>query len=526
MILPKARAAVRPGKVQVIEFKGYDCQSLIEDGQMREMKNLTSDEYPCIYQRKQRGLYADTYSNPTVITARNEKLCIVDGRRLYYDGELKGFLDTDGEKQVAAINQKICIWPDKKYYDLSTGKFGSLGYSVTASGAATVTKDSVTFSGWDISGFKKGDAVTLSGFAVMPENNTSAVIKDIDESTGKITFPENSFLLNASTAESYDETGKITVSRDIPDLDFIMESNNRLWGCKGNSIHCCKLGDPTNWNYFQGVSTDAYAVDVGTDGDFTGCVAYSSHLLFFKENYIHKMYGNKPSNFQLVTSSCMGIEKGSSRSAAIVNDVVYYKSREGIMQYSGDLPSLMSHNFGTARYDSAVAGTDGLKYYVSMRSKADGAFYLFVYDIAKGMWHIEDNTHASCFAFLKDRLLYIDAGANKIYTTVYDDKPIDEDENIDWYAVLGDYDEYRENKKVYSQIDMRLKMEPESEITISISVDNGDWEHLRHIHTSKKRTVSLPIIPRRCDKFKIKLEGRGYCKVESVSRTVREGTMK
>lgn len=526
MILPKARTSVVPGKVQVIEFKGYDCQSLIEDGQMRDMKNLTSDEYPCIYQRKQRGLYADTYSNPTVIMARNEKLCIVDGRRVYYDGELKGVLDTDGDKQIAAINQKICIWPDKKYYDVYADEFGDLGCTVTAEGAATITKNSITFSGWDISGFTKGDAVELSGFAVMTENNKTFTIEGVDEELGKITFPDGSLKLNSSTAESYIETGKVTVSRNIPDFDYIMESNNRLWGCKGNSIRCCKLGDPKNWDYSKGLSTDSFAVDVGTDGDFTGCVAYASHLLFFKENYIHKMYGSKPANYQLITSSCMGIERGSNRSAAIVNDVVYYKSREGIMQYSGDLPSLMSHNFGTVRYDSAVAGTDGMKYYVSMRNKTDGKYYMLVYDISKGMWHIEDNTHASCFAFLRDRLLYIDAGANKIFMTSYDDEPIYDDSNIEWYAVLGDYDEYRENKKVYSKIDMRLKMEAESEITISISVDNGEWEHLRHIYTSKGRAVSMPIIPRRCDKFKIKLEGRGYCKVESVSRTVREGTMK
>lgn len=526
MLLPKAKQKVAPGKVQVIEFKGYDCQSLIDDGEMREMKNLTSDEYPCIYPRRQRGLYADTYSQPTSILARKEKLCIIDGRRFYYDGELKGLLNTEGEKQVVAINQKICVWPDKKYYDINTSTFGNLEKTAMAEEGATIFVDAIVLNGTDLSGFNEGDAVIISGFEVMPENNTSAVIKAIDLEGCKLVFPENSFQLNASTAESYEETGTVIVKREVPDLDYVMENNNRLWGCKGNSIYACKLGDPTNWNYFQGVSIDSYAVDVGTDGDFTGCVPYSSHLLFFKENYVHKMYGNKPASYQLVTASCLGIEAGSNKSAVIVNDVVYYKSREGIMQYAGDLPSLMTYNFGTIRYDNAVGGTDGLKYYVSMRNKMDGKWYMFVYDIARNMWHIEDNTQASCFAFLKDKLLFIDAGANKIFSTAYDTEPIPTDKKIEWMAVLGEYDEHQENKKIYSQIDMRLKMEEDSEITISISVDNGDWEHLRHIYTSKKRSVSLPIIPRRCDKFKIKLEGKGYCKIESVSRIVREGTMK
>ena len=529
MLLPKVKNIIGPGKVQVIDFKGYDCQSVIDDGEMRAMKNLTSDEYPCLYQRKQRGVYDDTYSNPTTIVSRKEKLCVVDGKRFYYDGQLRGFLDTDGEKQVVAINQKICVWPDKKYYDLGTGEFKNLEFTAESAGGVIFTPYSITLPGADISGFSEGDGIEVSGCNVMTENNKAAIITKVDTEKGILLFGEKGdeiFTMNAETAESYEETGTVTVKRAVPDFDFVMEQNNRLWGCKGNAIYACKLGDPLNWNYFQGVSIDSYAVEVGTDGDFTGCLPYSSHLLFFKENYVHKLYGNKPANYQIITANCLGVESGSHKSAVIVNDIAYYKSREGIMQYAGDLPSLMTYNFGAVRYDNAAAGTDGLKYYVSMRSKMDGKWYMFAYDIARQMWHLEDNTQASCFAFLKDRLLFVDVASNKILSTTCEAEPVAADKKIEWMAVLGDYDEYKENKKVYSKIDMRLKMEEDTEITISISVDNGEWERLSHIYASKKRAVSLPIIPRRCDKFKIKLEGKGYCKVESVSRTVREGTMR
>ena len=526
MLLPKVKNIITPQKIQVIEFKGYNCQSLIEDGEMRAMKNLTSDEYPCLYQRKKRGVYDDTYSSPMTILARKEKLCVIDGKRFYYGEQLRGLLDTDGEKQVVAINQKICVWPDKKYYDISTGEFGSLAYSVSSTGKVTFTRNTIVIEGADLSKFSKGDAVEVSGCQVMLENNGSFVIEDVDNDKNTLIFGEKSFIMNATSADSYDETGTITIARDVPDLDFVIEQNNRLWGCKGNTIRSSKLGDPFNWNYFkEGLATNSYAVDVGTDGDFTGCVAYSSHLLFFKENYVHKVYGNKPSNYQLITAACLGLEPGSHRSVVVVNDVVYYKSREGIMQYTGDLPALMTHNFGTERYDNASAGTDGLKYYVSMRNKRDNKYYMFVYDIARRLWHIEDNTHAVCFTFLTDKLLYVDIGINKIMCTTYTTEPVITDKRIEWMAVFGDYDEHRENKKIYSQIDMRLKMEADTELTISISVDGGEWEHLRHLYTAKERSVMLPIIPRRCDKYKIKLEGKGYCKIESISRIVREGTM-
>ena len=539
MKLPKVRVGRPPIKRQVIEFKGYDAQSHVEDGKMREMKNLASDEYPCLYQRKQRGLYSEKYSEPTTIMASKEKLCIIDGKRFFYDGELKGYLDTDGEKQVAAINQKICVWPDKKYYDTLTDEFGSLEYK--ASSAVTVSKKevdeltteySLTFGeDVDVSGFAKGDAVFLSGFEVVPENNTdsaadaSKIIKAVDVDAHKITF-EEPLKMNSSTAESYEETGTVTVERKVPDLNFIVESNNRLYGCDANTIYACKLGDPKNWNFFGTTSNSSYAVPVGTDGDFTGCAAYSTHLVFFKENYIHKLFGNKPSNYQIQTVPCLGLEKKSHRSVHAVNGVIYYKSREGIMQYDGDLPSLMTYNFGTIRYDNAVGGTDGLKYYVSMRNKTDNKYYLFSYDIARGLWHIEDNTKVTCFAFLGSKLLFIDDYANRIYSTdCGDGEPIPADKKLEWYAVLGEYDEYLENKKIYSEIDLRIKMEENSELMVSISIDNGDYERVRHIYTTTKRTVSMPIIPRRCDKFKIKLEGHGYCKVESVVRVVKEGTI-
>ena len=88
---------------------------------------------------------------------------------------------------------------------------------------------------------------------------------------------------------------------------------------------------------------------------------------------------------------------------------------------------------------------------------------------------------------------------------------------------VNDYDK---NKKVYSKIQMRLKMEEDSEINVWISVDEGAWESVYRLSTHFKRTVEMPIIPRRCDKFAILITGTGYVKIESMVRCVREGTMR
>ena len=62
----------------------------------------------------------------------------------------------------------------------------------------------------------------------------------------------------------------MTVAREVPDFVCVCESANRLWGAEGNTIWASALGDPLTFYNYEGLSTDAYAVAVGTDGAFTG----------------------------------------------------------------------------------------------------------------------------------------------------------------------------------------------------------------------------------------------------------------
>lgn len=73
----------------------------------------------------------------------------------------------------------------------------------------------------------------------------------------------------------------------IPQMDFVIECKNRLWGCfygkndageTINEIYCCVLGDFKNWYRFMGVSTDSYVASVGTEGPWTGAVNYLGYL--------------------------------------------------------------------------------------------------------------------------------------------------------------------------------------------------------------------------------------------------------
>lgn len=160
-------------------------------------------------------------------------------------------------------------------------------------------------------------------------------------------------------------TGSLTVSRRMPLVDYLVEADNRLWGCRYgpnndgdvvNEIYCSALGDFKNWNKFLGISTDSYVASVGTDGKFTGAITHMGYPLFWKENYLHKVYASTNGAHQIVDTACRGVQDGCSKSLAIVNETLYFKARVGICAYDGSLPVSVNEIFGTERYSDAVAG--------------------------------------------------------------------------------------------------------------------------------------------------------------------------
>ena len=546
MNYPMMQTNLPPSREQVIEFKGYDVRSVIEPGSMRGMKNLSTDEYPNLYQRPQRGIYSGKYKDPDAILTRKEKLAVCDSTSFWYDGKrIFNFRkDAPNGRQMQAINSRIVIWPDKMYYNTETNEYGSLEASVDAVKVA-FHKDPVTYEtcatftfdpGRSLKEFNKGDAISFRGMSTLikgwetgQDNNIdNGIIENIDYDNNRIYFAYGVINYPTQGEEDFEDTGEsgygFNISRNVPDLDFVLEYNNRLYGTHENTIYASKLGDPMNWySYGTGTAEASYSLEVGSDGEFTGIAPYSDHIVFFKENCMHKLYGYKPSNYQMLTTQCLGLEKGSHKSVKLISGYLFYKSREGIMVYTGSAPTLITQNFGRVRYDSAAAGTDMIKYYVSMRNKTDGKYYLFVYDVEKRLWLLEDNTHASDFAFIDNRLVYCDKDSGDIKSVIGEGEDAETDP-IEWYALFGEYDEYSENKKVYSKIQMRLKMEENSTLGVWISIDGGVWESIYRLDTHTKRTVEMPIVPRRCDKFAILLTGKGYTKIESMVRCVREGT--
>ena len=516
-------------------FYGYNHTEAPGSGEIYDMKNLTSDSYPLVSVRSPRR------NRRTLTAARG--LCSFDG--LYWvakddasDDWYSLFKESNGaavkveglqldgrEKKMAVLGAYLVLFPDKKYYNRLTGVYGSL--ERTWQGNCAFSNSTLT----DLSGsgfsnvFRAGDAVTLTGLSTHPENNKTVIIRAV--SSAILVFYDNTFTVDASDPSSEN----VTISRTVPDMDFIFENENRLWGCKGDTIFASKLGDPFNWNVFDGLSTDSFSASVGSAGDFTGAVAYLGYPMFFKESGIYKIYGDKPGNFQVVASSSVGVAKGCERSLCVTGDILFYVSRNGVMAYTGAIPQNISSCFGRRRLEDGRAGTDGIKYYLSVRDYNTIAGYeLFVYDTATGLWHREDDFKL-VFAALdaNGELCAVKTDINntsfEMWTLGHVRTGNPTETNIASFCEFGDLTETAPNRKGVSKIQLRLYIAPGAQATVKIKYDSeSDWHTVKTLSGGNKDSYYLPVIPKRCDHFRLRIEGVGAWRLYSLTRECYTGS--
>ena len=326
-------------------------------------------------------------------------------------------------------------------------------------------------------------------------------------------------------------SNKVNITRKMPEMDFIVESENRLWGCRYgpaangeivNEIYASKLGDFKNWNCYMGISTDSYTASVGTDGQFTGAITQPGVVLFFKENCIHKVYGNFPANFQIQTTVCRGVQKGCERSLAMVNEVVFYKAKHAVCAYDGSLPTEISAPLGEVAYRNAVAGAHGNKYYISMEDMS-GKYHLFVYDTGKGMWHKEDDLRADCFCSCREELYCIEHDSKRIITMLGSGEQLKD--KVDWMVESGIIYMGMPDMKYLTRLLLRMSMEMGGRFRISIQYDSfGAWEMQFAGASTSTRSFSVPIRPRRCDHFRLRIEGTGDARIYSITKTIEQGS--
>lgn len=506
------------GKIQQVRFGGYNHTPGAQDGEIYDMENMSARDYPLLSPRRPRWLWR-RLNKPNGLFGEGG-MYWVDGTAFYADGVFVGSV-SDGKKRFAALGDYVIILPDLCYYNRETGEFGNLaeewsGAVEFADGtyAGEAAKGNTMISQGGAFPFREGDAVEIAGSGT---NDKTIIIREISADKKTLRFYENSFTVG--------KVSGVTVSRKVPALRFACENENRLWGCDSDTIYASKPGDPFNWNVFDGISTDSWAVTVGSAGEFTACVSYMGYPCFFKENQIYKIYGSKPSDFQAMGSASLGVDGGSGASPAAAGETLYYLSRTGMTAYAGGIPQGIADVFGGVRYTDAVGGSDGERYYVSMKDEG-GAWSLFCLDTAKGMWHREDACQAVAFAWHDGLWMLASDGRMWLFDgtgTVPADAVAET--QIASSVEFGDFVEGSPNKKGTAKLQMRAELEPGASVKVRMMFDtDGEWRDVAVLSTPVKRSYYLPIIPRRCDHFRIRLDAVGEWRLYGLTREHYSGS--
>ena len=571
-------------------FGGYHRTERCKENEAFDERNLSSDVFPNLSPREPRVVFRSVtnckglHVNEGLVEIKQDTQG--NENALFYEGTKIGLLTETGERQMCSMGAYVIIWPDKKRFNTKTSTLEDLCATWTSSGnvsfqmckidgssisptvsstapsnptpgqywldtsttpnalktwsqsqgqwlpvATSYVKMSATNIGKN---FEKMDVVKISGVTGTYADtfNTDMCIWDKSD---------NSIIVTALINETFTKTG-ITIKREPPDLDFICEHGNRIWGCNSaaHEIYACKLGDPTNWRSYLGTTEDSYAATVGTDGDFTGCAEQGGTVVFFKEKHIHRLYGSYPSNYQIEAKPERGCQKGCEKSIKLINGLLIYKAVDGICIYEGSYPRLLSDNLGRDRYKQATAGIWQDKYYIVMTNEETNVRSLFVYDTKANLWHIEDvGITFDFFVNYKNRLMFYDGskilveGRNtKIDGTTY----TADSSELSWMWTSGIIGLDSPATKYISQLLFRMSMEMGSEIKIELEYDSsGVWEEKGNIVNKYEknrrntqgytalRSIELPVIPRRCDHMRIRLSGKGMIKLFSISKRITQG---
>lgn len=377
-----------------------------------------------------------------------------------------------------------------------------------------------------------GDAYAIQYCDISSAAAVYSVIEDGIVFKGKAVYTARPSINDYAATPGEYEYGFRISAKAMPEMDFIVEHENRLWGCRYgmnalgetvNEIYSSALGSFREWHRYEGVSTDSFTVGVGSDGPFTGAVTIGGYPYFFKERCYHKIYGSYPAQYQVQTTECKGIEKGSVRSAAFVNGVLFYKSIDAVCYFDGTFPVDISQNLGLSRYADAVAGGYRNKYYISMRDTVSDRWSLLVYDSARGLWHREDDLHAYAFCNGQNALYCIPDGNSSIITLAGDGEAYEG--AVAWEFETGMIACETVDRKYLHRISVRMSLETNTQLFCFIEYDSsGAWEYMFRLSDVAVGTFTLPIMPRRCDHFRLKFTGSGNMKLFALSKSYSKGS--
>lgn len=544
-------------------------------GEWNDTHNMTAEKFPAICNCRTHR-YEELPNELTGFTFKNgfKVYTVPDG--IYYGTKKIDLSLSEGRKKLVSMGAYIIILPDWIVVNTKTISVVETESAIVTGGTLIerntnrtypdvyINKDfyfEISSDNSELQKFSAGDTVNLSYTYKGKAKSLMVTIEAISSDESYLSEGKSAIIF--STAGKYSDTryfytenkpmtdGRDTVQfenvrlekseeilrQQIPDMDYelVIEHNNRLWGCssKNHEIYCSKLGEPLVWTEYSGISTDSYAVTVGSDGDFTGSAVYNDCMLFFKEHCVHIVYGTKASNFTLSTVELRGVQKGSPNSVCISNGLLYYKAKEGIYAFNGSTAVRVDNRLGKDIYPYAVGVANDNMVYMATE------FEIYAYDCIHDLWHKETIgqngvgqggitqgfNFDGCLYFLTmgdDSVIY-----RKLYRMWGNDSYTggNIDDAAGFAVETGDINSASGTMQHISKLKFVIGTnEIYKDVTfyIDVSYDGGEYQRIYSYNSDTVKPATdiftVPIIPKRCRTMKIRIVGH-----ESVKATSNYG---
>ncbi|MBR0303658.1 MAG: hypothetical protein IJQ80_07390 [Clostridia bacterium] len=575
----------RPAREDVRCFFGLNRRESRQTGESRDEENVTGELSPFLSTRRDAVKLTDSFGTCCAIMMKDHPAWVTEvtggaASKLYYAGLDTSVVLSPGKKQLVSMGTKIIVFPDKVWYDTVNGESGSLDAEFSSEDEVTVTYSLSRLDGaeYDATSSAVAPPSPADGAYWCDTSGTTASLMRYSESSGtwspvdstfiKISTPgigapfsvgdgvviSSSVVSSLNGAHVIEEKGDgfivvagiitsvetqstpITVSRRAPAVDLAVEYSNRIWACRSgldnngrlvNEIYATKLGDPFNWNCFAGLASDSYAAGVGSDGPFTGAAVFLGYVMFFKERCVHKVFGTKPSNYQVITSNIRGVARGAESSLCVMDEMLYFAGVDGIMAYDGAVPEVISEPLGEISPDGCCAASRGRRLFVS--AKYGSARDLYVYDTKSAVWHryspLPVEAMAGCsagvFAAAGGSLYVIDSkdgGAAASDLTGYASRSSVKES---WYFETGELTAETEDRYV-ERVEISCAVAAGGEMTVELITEEDGRVPVVTLRPTVRRTFVVPVVTGRHRRARIKVSGYGDAVVYSMAKFVKK----
>lgn len=348
-------------------------------------------------------------------------------------------------------------------------------------------------------------------------------------------FPDCMAMPFEINSEATDKNGDNVVDKDgcftpktiinMPKINYACVHLSRVFGVDDSRIYASGYNDYLNWNFDtaeESLANNAWCSpaqsNTKANGDFTGITVFQNHIICFKRDFMHELYNNK-NPFRIQDIFAEGTV--DNRTVQDVDGKLIFVSDDNVKIYTGSNPRDIGHNLNVDKFDNAVAGTDGRRYFLYCKT-GDGIPHTFVYDTLCSQWSEEEATsevisfaHNKCgmYALCDDGCIYrLDSGIYSHKWSFETDITINQSIDI----------------KHIDKIQVLARMSDNSMLRIYALYDDEKFdEKTSHLLCTRKgsgrKAIRVKLRNTASYGFKLHFEGYGYIKLYQLEIIMSDG---